>query len=198
VQSKYCIFSSKNETCRKLVQKGSKNGTLQEREFCTWGPPGSQIDPRLIPGGRNRSIRPFWTPKWPQNDVKMEPFEWEIITRCHVISVYGGTAKAGHKWSAKKMARVPPMQITFFRSKTAAQYPASQRGVSKNWREFRLCKRLFFGVHRLHSTQQMRKLSKEMASIPSIQMTVLHNASATQYTASEKAAWKRITRVPSM
>ena len=100
------------------------------------------------------------TPKWPQNDVKMEPFEWEIITRCYVISVYGGTAKAGHKWSAKKMARVPPMQITFFRYKTAAQYPASQRGVSKNWREFRLCKRLFFGVHRLHSTQQMRKLSK--------------------------------------
>ena len=54
------------------------------------------------------------------------------------------------------------MQIAFFRSKTAAEYPASQKGASKNWREFRLCKRLSFVVYRLHSTQQMRKLCQKI------------------------------------
>ena len=183
----------------KKIQKGPKNGTPQMDTIWTWGPPGSQIDPRLIPESQNRSIRPFCTPKWLQNDIKMEPFEWEIITRCHVISAYGGTAKAGHKWSG-----------------------------TKKWREFRPCRSHFFEAKRPHSTQRVREeyrkigessvyangcflvctgctvrsrcesCQKKMASIPSIQMTVLHNASATQYTASEKAAWKRITRAPSM
>ena len=67
----FCRFSSKNENLSKFVQKGSKNRWLQNLEFWTWGPPGSQIDPRLIPGGRNRSIRPFWSPKWLQHDLKM-------------------------------------------------------------------------------------------------------------------------------
>ena len=53
------------------------------------------------------------------------------------------------------------MQIAFFRSKTAAEYPAGQKGASKKWREFRPCKRLSFVVYRLHSTQQMRKLCQK-------------------------------------
>ena len=51
------------------------------------------------------------------------------------------------------------MQIAFFRSKTAAEYPASQKGASKNWRELRC---LFSFVYRLHSTQQMRKLCQKI------------------------------------
>ena len=54
------------------------------------------------------------------------------------------------------------MQIAFFRSKTAAEHPASQKGASKIRREFRLCKRLSFVVYRLHSTQQMRKLCQKI------------------------------------
>mgnify|MGYP006233798421 CR=1 FL=1 len=49
------------------------------------------------------------------------------------------------------------MQIAFVRSKTTAEYPASQKGASKNWREFRLCKRLSFVAYRLRSTRQMKK-----------------------------------------
>ena len=131
-------------------------------EIWTWGAPGSQIEPRLIPEARNRPMRPFWTSKWPQNDSQMEPFRWEIIAICHVISVSGGTAKVDQKWSQKKLARVPSMQITFFRSKTAAQYPARQRGASKNWREFRPCRSHFFEAKRPHSTQRVREVHQKI------------------------------------
>ena len=53
------------------------------------------------------------------------------------------------------------MQITFVRSKTAAQYPARQTGASKNWQEFRPCRSHFFEAKRPHSTQRVREVHQK-------------------------------------
>ena len=66
----------------------------------------------------------------------------------------------------EKLARVPSMQITFFRGKTAAQYPACQRGASKHWREFRPCRSHFSEAKRPHSIQRVRKVHQKNARVP--------------------------------
>ena len=107
-----------------LVQKWSQNGGWKNGGILAlrapW-PPDSSQESGLGPQDR---FGPQNDPKMNcQNYLKMEPLGREIIAIHHVISVRVGTAKAIQKWSQKKLARVPSMQITFFRSKTAAQYP---------------------------------------------------------------------------
>ena len=88
--------------------------------------------------------------------------------------------------SEKKWPEFRSCRSHFFVAKRPHSTQRAREVSWKNWREFRLCKRLFFVMHRLHSTQQMRKLCQKLASIPSMLMTVLHSASATQYTVNSR------------
>ena len=120
----------------------------------------------------------------------------------------------------KKLASVPSLQITFFQSKTAAQYPATLRAASKNWREFRPCRSYLFKAKRPHSSQRVREVHpkigessvhadhrfsrqnsrtvpsvserciKKLARVPSMQTTFFRSKSAAQYPASQRGASK--------
>ena len=126
--------------------------------------------------------------KWSQT----KKCESSVHADCIFSKQNGRTVPSETERCIDKLARVPSLQISFFRGNTAAQYPACQRGESKkwrefrpcrshfvvakrphstqrarevsweNWREFRLCTRLFFLIHGLHSTQQTRKLRQKI------------------------------------
>ena len=102
----------------------------------------------------------------PQKDLKIVS-KWTLLdekSEQYVSSSPCGVeprnqSKSGRR---KKMARVPSMQIAFFVAKWPHSTQRAREVSWKNWREFRLCTRLFFLTHRLHSTQQTRKLCQKI------------------------------------
>ena len=98
----------------------------------------------------------------------------------------GRTVPSETERCIEKLARVPSLQITFFRGKTAAQYPACQRGASKNWREFRPCRSHFFEAKRPHSIQRVREVHRKIGE----SSVSVNGVPAAQYASDEKAVKK--------
>ena len=163
-------------------------------EFLTWGPPGSQIDPRGSQYAHEANLDPKMTSKWTWNWTF---FYWEIIAIRLVICVYGGTAKADQKVLRKKWREFRPCRSHFFEARRphstqrarkphrkigessvsvngsflsdpAALYTADEKAVPKNWRAFRPCSWLFSTEHRPQSTQRARQLAWKNTIIPSM------------------------------
>ena len=83
----FASCNTKINICREFVPKASKTDAPKWWNFGRAGPPGSQIDPRLIPKARNRSVRPFCSSKLSQHDVRMTAFGCEIPATSHGISL---------------------------------------------------------------------------------------------------------------
>ena len=121
------LFEQKQKHVQKLSKKGPKTGGSKWWNFGREGP----LDPRLIPDWSQRLGICPWGQFGPQNDLKMT-LKWNLFSlRNHRnpfcdLRVWWNR-KSRPKGSQKKLARVPSMQIAFFRGETAAQKKAHRK-----------------------------------------------------------------------